>query len=256
MAKYISKSALQDVMTVRTAALAAAFTAMVFTATFLLAMSIPASQGYFNLGEAFVYLAALIGGPYVGAIAGGFGAALADALLAPIYIPATLLLKGLEGFAAGVIFHFSQKMNRKSRLTTLFVLSVLIVVIPVYITTPSLNGIAGSDVITIMEISLPGILLVIIALILCVILWISSFLLDEKGNIAITCVLSGMIIIVGYFLYAGYLYGIEAAIAEIPFNVLQVLIGSFIAIPVYSYLQELGIIEVRSEDINEDDGMN
>lgn len=257
MSNNIIKDNLKDVLTVRTIALAAAFTAMVFVATFLFAFAIPTSGGYFNLGEAFVYLAALIGGPFVGAIAGGLGAALADAILAPAFIPATLVFKGAEGFAVGAIYRYSGKLNRNIRLVTLLILSILLIVIPIYITTPSLNGITGSDVLTIgydvLTINFPGFILVILAVILCVILWISSFLLDEKGHIALTCMLSGIIIIVGYFSYEVFVLsvGIEAAFAELPFNVLQVLIGAFIAIPVYTYLQELGIIKESEEESSE-----
>ncbi|MHA1448572.1 MAG: hypothetical protein ACTSP4_04015, partial [Candidatus Hodarchaeales archaeon] len=131
------------------------------------------------------------------------------------------------------------------RLFTLLSLSILFIGIPIYITTPGLNGITGSDVLTLMNVDLPGYILVILAEILCLILWISSFLLDEKGHIALTCIISGIIIIVGYFSYEVVVLStsIEAAFAELPFNILQVLIGAFIAIPVYTYLQELGIIK-------------
>jgi hypothetical protein len=42
----------------------------------------------------------------------------------------------------------------------------------------------------------------------------------------------GLVVIVGYFLYEWPLYGLGAAISEIPSNILQVLIG-LVGVPLY-----------------------
>ena len=47
-------------------ALAAIFGALAATVTMLFVIPIPATNGYFNLGEAIVYTAALLFGPFVG----------------------------------------------------------------------------------------------------------------------------------------------------------------------------------------------
>jgi uncharacterized membrane protein len=77
-------------------ALAAATVAVV---TFFLKVPLPASEGYFNLGEVVIYLVAfLFGGP----AAGGIGAALADLLAGyAFYAPVSLVVKGLEGWVVG-----------------------------------------------------------------------------------------------------------------------------------------------------------
>jgi uncharacterized membrane protein len=62
-------------------ALTVVFTALVTAATMVLSVYFPLTRGYFNLGETMVYLSALVGGPFVGAFAGGVGSALADILL-------------------------------------------------------------------------------------------------------------------------------------------------------------------------------
>lgn len=60
------------------------------------------TNGYLNLGDMVVFLAALMLGKKGGFIVGGFGSAMADLLLGyNHYVPITLIVKGLEGFIAG-----------------------------------------------------------------------------------------------------------------------------------------------------------
>ena len=62
------------------------------------------TKGYLNLGDMVVFLSAMILGRKGGFIVGGFGSALADLLLGYThYIPITFIVKGLEGYIAGVI---------------------------------------------------------------------------------------------------------------------------------------------------------
>src|SRR5437879_2406825 len=78
--------------------------AFVAAATMAFSVSVPVTNGYFNVGEIMVYTSALLMGPYVGAFAGGVGSAISDlALSAPIYAPGTLLIKGLEGLIVGYV---------------------------------------------------------------------------------------------------------------------------------------------------------
>lgn len=60
------------------------------------------TNGYLNLGDMVVFLAALILGKKGGFIVGGVGSAMADILLGYThYAPITLIVKGLEGYIAG-----------------------------------------------------------------------------------------------------------------------------------------------------------
>lgn len=62
------------------------------------------TNGYLNLGDMVVFLSAMILGRKGGFIVGGFGSALADLLLGYThYVPITFIVKGLEGYIAGVI---------------------------------------------------------------------------------------------------------------------------------------------------------
>ncbi len=88
---------------------AAIFAALVAVATLLFVIPIPATSGYFNLGETLIYIAALLFGPIVGAVAGA-GASIADILVAPQYAPGTLTIKAAEGFIVG---YLARKLNKK-----------------------------------------------------------------------------------------------------------------------------------------------
>ena len=82
----------------------AVFTALVFLSTYLLQIPIPATQGYFNLGDIMIFITALTFGSTVGGFAGGIGSALSDALAGfGTFAPFTLVIKGLEGYVAGLI---------------------------------------------------------------------------------------------------------------------------------------------------------
>ncbi len=79
--------------------------ALVCVATIFIILPIPATQGYFNVGDAMVMVAALTFGPMVGAIAGGIGSSLADVIMGySFYAPYTLVIKGLEGLIAGWLY--------------------------------------------------------------------------------------------------------------------------------------------------------
>jgi len=80
-----------------------AFTALAFAGTTLIRVPLPASGGYFNLGDTFVMTAALLYGPLAGAVTGLIGPALADAIGYPQFILATAVVKGIEGLVVGLI---------------------------------------------------------------------------------------------------------------------------------------------------------
>lgn len=88
-----------------TITLAAGMAAAVFIGTFLVRVPIPATNGYVNLGDPFIVLSGLLFGPMVGAVAGGFGSAVADLIGFPVFALPSLLVKGAAGFVVGVIGH-------------------------------------------------------------------------------------------------------------------------------------------------------
>lgn len=84
-------------------AIVAALIGLACLGTLLIRIPIPATTGYFNLGDVFVVLAGLWLGPLGGFLVGGIGPTIADAIGFPQFIPATFVTKGLEGFVVGVI---------------------------------------------------------------------------------------------------------------------------------------------------------
>jgi uncharacterized membrane protein len=150
-------------------AVAAVFAALVCIATIVFTISIPATSGYFNLGETVIYVAALLFGPYVGGLAGGVGASIADMIVAAQFAPGTLVIKGIEGLIVGFL-------NRR---------------LPKWMEKLSLNAI-------------------------------------------IAVIVGGLEMVAGYFLYENLVlnYSIAAATVEIPFNIVQMLVGLIVSIPV------------------------
>ena len=161
--------------------LATVFAALVFVVTSLIPpIPVPATGGYFNLGEATIYVAALLFGPFVGGFSGGVGAGLADVYLGYVlFAPGTLIIKGVEGAVVGLL-------NIKLRKT-----------VP-----------------------------------------------NQTVRAVISVITGGTAIVVGYFLYETLLavlfpsLGI-LAIAEIPLNIAQMLIGLIIAVPIMHAVQRI-----------------
>jgi uncharacterized membrane protein len=150
-------------------ATAAIFAALTLIATYSFVISIPATSGYFNLGETTIYVAALLFGPWVGALSGGIGATLSDALLAPQFALGTLTIKGIEGILVGVLY---QKLQHR--------------------------------------------------------------LQNRSLSAAIAITAGGLEMVAGYFIYEQLALGypLAVALAEVPFNIVQMTVGLIIAIPI------------------------
>src|ERR1044072_3567835 len=76
---------------------------LAFLGTMFIRITIPATAGYFTLGDIFVILAGVGLGPRAGLVVGALGPAAADAIGFPQFILATAIIKGLEGLAGGLI---------------------------------------------------------------------------------------------------------------------------------------------------------
>lgn len=150
-------------------AMATVFAALVCVATLTLVISIPATSGYFNLGETVIYTAALLFGPLVGGIAGGAGAAIADILVAAQFAPGTLIVKGLEGAIVGFL---NKKIQKRTR----------------------------------------------------------NLSLSATASV----IIGGLEMVTGYFIYEQLVlsYPLANALVEIPFNIVQMLVGLVVAVPV------------------------
>lgn len=84
-------------------------------AVFTLAIRVPfaPTRGYFNFSDVAVFFAGFAFGPWIGLIAGGVGAGLADVVGGyAMYAPLTFFAHGLEGLLAGYIGGRSQGVAR------------------------------------------------------------------------------------------------------------------------------------------------
>lgn len=76
---------------------------LVAGSTMMIEFPIPTAGGCFNLGDAMIFVVALLFSPVVGGLVGGVGSAMADMISNPLFAPYTLVIKGIEGWIVGKI---------------------------------------------------------------------------------------------------------------------------------------------------------
>ncbi len=211
-------------------AVSALFGALTTLFTVVLTVYIPETRGYFNLGEAGVYLSAVVLPPPWAALAAGLGSALADIILGYyIYAPATLVIKAAEAFVASLLLRrlSGAKMGKAPGLAASLAIPSLMAIVgttfysgstEVYLTP------TGST----LTLSIPALVWLAVALTFAAYLvWAT---LREVGTPQTLLSLSagGALMVLGYFLYEQVVLGV-AAVAEVPFNTMQVLVGVTVA---------------------------
>lgn len=116
----------EDVKKLFQVGIVAAFATLAFVGTTVIRVPIPATGGYFNLGDTFVMAAALLYGPAVGALVGLIGPAAADAVGFPQFILATAVVKGCEGGLVGLLG--TRRENGRPRPVIALALGILVLV--------------------------------------------------------------------------------------------------------------------------------
>jgi uncharacterized membrane protein len=240
----------------RTLAATAIFTALTAAVTVSLAIYIPATKGYFDVGEIMVYVTALLMGPRIGAFAGGVGSALSDAILAPIYAPGTLVIKGTEGFLVGYLTRrVPARLSRNTWVATGGALGAVLGLIVGWIGVTFLSGAqtlylglsyctancsSSNAVDTTIgpqftaSFFVPYQLWLIVGAVTFALVALAVLRLDEKvGWTILSILVGGAAMVTGYFLYESILLqlGFVTASFEVPFNVGQVLVGLIVSIP-------------------------
>ena len=106
----------------RELAASAVMGALVCVTTLLIQIPIPATKGFFNVGDALVMVSALTFGPFVGFFAGGVGSSLADLIGGwYVWVPFTLVIKGIEGFLTGAVIVLDGEQGRKKLILAWFI---------------------------------------------------------------------------------------------------------------------------------------
>jgi uncharacterized membrane protein len=229
---------------------AATSTALVCVATIIFYIYVPATRGFFNVGETMIYIAALLFGPVTGAFAGGVGASLADVLLTYwYYAPATLVIKACEGAVVGILGRRRPKSDSR-RVWMLFTLimgifiGVLVALIGAsYLsgTTELHIGIPPPENANVIFFVPPEMWFVLGGLAGALVSLTGVLAEPEVGWLVFTTLVGGTIMVAGYFLYQQFLlfplFGIGVfAPAEIPINIGQMLVGTLVAIPIVKIL--------------------
>ncbi|MCS7115425.1 MAG: ECF transporter S component [Nitrososphaerota archaeon] len=217
------------------------FTALVCAATMMFSIYVPATKGFFNIGESMVFTSALLFGPFVGAFAGGVGSMLADILLGfPHYAPATIIVKALEGAVVGILKKRNPKFSSKLQwrfLTMIlgFVAGVLLGSVGAFYYSGEVELTLGLGV---FHLYIPVEFWMFLGAITALSILVAGFVFDpELGWTIFSVVAGGFCMVLGYFLYQWLLiyplFKIEVvAAAEIPINIGQMIIGAMVALPI------------------------
>ena len=113
---------------IRKMVFAALMAALVCVATMVVEIPSP-TNGYVNLGDCFVLLSAWLLGPWYGAAAAGIGSMLTDLFMGyAYYAPGTLIIKGLMGLCAGLLYRSLRKTAPKGALIFSSIVAEIIMV--------------------------------------------------------------------------------------------------------------------------------
>jgi uncharacterized membrane protein len=220
-------------------AIAAVFAALVWVATLALTVSVPATTGYFNVGETVIYVGALLFGAYVGAFAGGVGAAFADMLVAAQFAPGTLAIKAFEGAIVGSL---NKKLRGTSRSSWRILTAILGIVVGVLLAAVGSAYYTGEVQLFLgypapknptFTVFIPIGTWYFLGAIVALLVVFMGFRIDPgSGQALFSMMVGGLEMVAGYFLYERLVLGDLLAIVEVPVNIGQMVIGLVVALPI------------------------
>lgn len=202
-----------------------------------------------------IYAAALTFGPVVGSISGGLGSMLADLVVAPVYAPGTLVIKSLEGFVVGLL---GEKLRKLARSIWRIYMASGGVVGGSLIAIIGLNFYSGEMVVGLERVTptfklwVPEYSWILVGLAF----FTTTLYLGFRGGPEtfgelVAAVSGGSLMILGYYMYEVLLLSLgiiplevgEAAyivaLVEVPFNIMQLLVGVLVGIPVARRLRSI-----------------
>lgn len=126
--------------------------ALTFISTIIIVIPMPSLTGaYINFGDIIIFISSSLLGPLGGFIVGSIGSTLADLIYAPLFIPVTFIVKGLEGLISGFIIYIFKKYNKNNNIQNYlsyliaFIMSATWMVIGYYLGTGIILGIINND---------------------------------------------------------------------------------------------------------------
>ncbi|MGH2454510.1 MAG: ECF transporter S component [bacterium] len=194
----------------REIALTGLMAALTLVVTRAFIIPIPQTKGFFNVGETAIYMAALLFGPRVGALAGGIGSALADLSLGyASFAPFTLVIKGVEGYVVGLLGQRTQ--------------TGIVAMVP-----GALGLLAGVWALTFSSwlVRAAGIT-VLIAGAGALLLMSRRERARRTGARLAAMIAGGLLMVAGYFVTQAFILGlgVPAALVEVPYNIVQMTTG-------------------------------
>ncbi|NPA05404.1 MAG: ECF transporter S component [Crenarchaeota archaeon] len=229
---------------VRKVAYTVGFLIAIYAATVAIQLYQPATGGYFNLGEAAIYAAALTATPGVAAIAAGVGSALADLTTGyAIFAPGTLVIKACEGYVAAVL---SRRLRRlrgpvAAGIAGLVVGGLVASFGVIYLSGTGYFGTAWASV----EIHLPWPFWLLVGGVVAVAVAAAVSRSVYAGEVA-AVLIAGMVMVTGYFLYEYFISNPLTgrppihALAEVPVNMGQAVVGAAVGVPLAAWLRRAG----------------
>ena len=213
--------------------------ALTTIATMMIAIPVPFTNGYINLGDSMVFMSVLILGWRYGAVAGGIGSALADVFLGYVnYAPWTLCIKAMMAVLMGLVIEKAIGSKRNAVIATAATVTFWLIFhfsVRRIIQYEAANDPASllSDQVT--KVSQLGAFLnsmqsqlMVAALLIPVFLILVSLFLRKKEHFVIPyaeivgMTLAGLWMVFGYYIAGGVMYGSFAVSAfSIPMNMIQ-----------------------------------
>jgi len=237
----------------RDVALMAIGAVLTYLSTVAIQVYIPATKGYFNIGEVMVYTWALLFGPWIGAFSAGVGSMMADVLTGyEQYAPATLIIKGIEGFIVGKLHLLLKRMSiSRAKVLSIVIatvaslaLAVLGLLIYSGVAEVTFFALSGSISGAILSLYIPWLLWVLAAIIFIVITGVMVLKVDPMLGIrALIVVIGGLEMVLGYFIYESVLYGPGQAMVEVPYNIGQMLVGLAVSIPLSKSVERKVLVQ-------------
>jgi hypothetical protein len=203
--------------------------ALVFVVTASFSLYIPETRGYFNFGEAAVYASAIVLSPLWAAFAGGVGSMLADVALGYYYYaPATFIVKGCEAYVASLLLRRKPRVaSRAAGFAASIAPPALLAVLGSLFYTGRAEAtlaVPASPIASTLAWEISAAVWFAVAAALAAYSAYVSIRRPEAGWTAAALVAAGLVMVTGYFLYEQLILGV-AALAEVPFNLMQVLVG-------------------------------
>lgn len=229
-------------------------TALVFIATFVIKIPIPATDGYIHLGDCMIFLAALLLGWKYGAFAAGIGSMLADLIGGyPHWAIPTLIIKALMAILVAVAV---DTVKTRNKIAFCGVTALSWTVFIVFMRRLLSTGLTGDREMLMQEVGADTdvqlsnlanvsytVLLVsaFVVIAVAIALWFYLKKSNKKVDIMYIpgLIASGLWMVAGYYLASLILYQNPVVpIFSIPANLLQFIAGFVLAMLIYAPLRK------------------